>query len=151
MLQQGSLNSLPISLTHGDLLPHNILLDPQTWAITGYIDWAEAEPLPHGTNLYVLEHLLGYLDVSNQSRRPRFMYYAQAAELREVFWEEYAHLVPSCEQGVQTAVQVMRDAGCLLWHGFAWDDGRVDRVVNEVDDAEELASLGAFLRVELTR
>ncbi|KAK5134520.1 hypothetical protein LTR08_006437 [Meristemomyces frigidus] len=148
--ESGVLNSLPVSLTHGDLLPHNILVDPQTWRVEGIIDWAEAEDLPHGINLYALEHLLGYLDVRS-ARRPRFVYYAEAAQLRNVFWTAFRQQVPGCawsSREVQTAMGVARDVGCLLWHGFAWDNGSVDRVINTVDDGEELACLEAFLGLE---
>jgi hypothetical protein len=35
----------------------------------------------------------------------------------------------------------------LLWFGFAWDEGRIDRVVSEGRDEVELACLNAFLGV----
>ena len=150
-MKNGGLNSLPVSLSHGDLLPANILVDSNTWVANGYIDWAEAELLPHGTKLYALDHLLGYLDVSSP-RRPRFVYYAQAEEPREIFWIAYAQQIPrevAGDEKVQTAMQLARDVGCLLWHGFAWDDGRIDGIVDRIDDREELAYLEAFLGVEV--
>ncbi|KAF3050033.1 hypothetical protein E8E11_004357 [Didymella keratinophila] len=54
-----ALDDYPVVLNHGDLIPSNILVDEQTWKITGLVDWAEAEHLPFGTCLYGLEHLLG--------------------------------------------------------------------------------------------
>jgi hypothetical protein len=37
--------------------------------------------------------------------------------------------------------------GVLLWYGFAWDEGRVERVVSEGRDGVEVACLRAFMRV----
>src|SRR5690242_6884487 len=56
-----NIHAYPIVLNHGDLIPSNILVDEETWNITGLVDWAEAEWLPFGTCLYGLEHLLGSL------------------------------------------------------------------------------------------
>lgn len=136
-----------VVLNHGDLIPSNILVDEQTWEIRGLVDWAEAEYLPFGTSLYGLEHLLGFFQPeSQQSRRSRFVYYDNARQLREFFWAHLLDLVP--ELGAkQEKVRVMRDVGVLLWHGYAWDEGAIDRVVDEVNDGEELAKLRAFLSV----
>jgi hypothetical protein len=38
----------------------------------------------------------------------------------------------------------MRDIGVLLWYGYAWDGGAIDRVVNEMDDSVEVVCLRAF-------
>jgi len=46
---------------------------------------------------------------------------------------------------VQRSVLVAKEVGILLWHGFAWDEGRIDRVVDERDDGEEVEMLRAFL------
>jgi hypothetical protein len=35
--------------------------------------------------------------------------------------------------------------GTLLWYGFAWDEGAIDRVVNTERDVEEFVYLDAFL------
>lgn len=140
----------PVVLNHGDLIPSNILVDEDTWRITGLVDWAEAEMLPFGTCLYGLEYLLGFMDnpLSDGCLQPGghavFRYFDIAAELRELFWMRLLDAVPELD-GRLRDVKVMRDLGVLLWRGFAWDEGAIDRVVNEVDDAEELVYLRTFL------
>jgi len=145
-VEQGLLDVVPVVLTHGDLLPSNIMVDEETWAVNGYVDWAEAEWLPFGVGIYGLEHLLSYVD--GDAGRPLVVFYEQADQLRKHFWAVLERLVPDVsETTVREAVLVARDVGVLLWHGFAWDDGRIDRVVNAVDDGEDLAYLHAFIDV----
>lgn len=148
VMQAGALDPLPVVLTHGDFLPSNIMIDPETWAALGYVDWAEAEWLPFGLCLYGLEHTIGYLDVDGETNAPRVVYYDQADRLRAYFWKEMERLVPSvADPDILDGTLIGRDLGILLWHGFAWDDGEIDRVVNEVDDAEELAWMEASFGV----
>lgn len=141
------IHDYPIVLNHGDLIPSNILVNDETWEITGLVDWAEAEWLPFGTCLYGLEHLLGVVQSQPQELGgTTFVHYDNAAQLRERFWSTLVELVP--EIGGRTEeVKLMRDVGVFLWHGYAWDEGAIDRVVNEVNDVEELAKLRAFLAV----
>ncbi|KAF1952127.1 hypothetical protein CC80DRAFT_180337 [Byssothecium circinans] len=145
----------PVVLNHGDLIPSNILVDPETWEITGLVDWAEAEVLPFGTCLYGLEHLLGSivdhypspsLIYASPTSRPKFVYHERAEELRRMFWGTLVGEAPELNRSLGE-VRLMRDVGVLLWSGYAWDEGRIDRVVNEVDDGEEIACLRAFLGV----
>lgn len=42
-------------------------------------------------------------------------------------------------------LEVVRDVGVFLWYGYAWDEGRIDRVVNARDDVVEVCMLRAFL------
>jgi len=134
----------PVVLNHGDLIPSNILVDQNTWEITGLVDWAEAEYLPFGTCLYGLEHLLGTTSLDLPTSAPKWTYFNGATRLRELFWARLIDAVPELEARMGD-VRVMRDVGVLLWHGIAWDDGAIDRVVNDVDDVEELVKLRAFL------
>jgi hypothetical protein len=136
----------PVVLNHGDLIPSNILVDERTWEITGLVDWAEAELLPFGTCLYGLEHLLGYMAPPSPDSPTSFVYFNDAAGLRELFWNCLFDAVPGlCHR--EKGVKAVRDLGVLLWHGIAWDDGAINRVVNQVEDVEELAKLRAFLGV----
>lgn len=140
-----NIQAYPVVLNHGDLIPSNILVDEETWNITGLVDWAEAEWLPFGTCLYGLEHLLGSLRMpSHGSGTPAFDYYDNAVHLRERFWSTLIGLVSELDKRIEE-VKVMRDIGILLWHGYAWDGGAIDRVVDEVNDREELTKLRAFL------
>jgi hypothetical protein len=141
-IQSINADSYPVVLTHGDLIPSNILVHEHTWRVTGLVDWAEAEYLPFGTCLYGLEHLLGYMPSASQ-----FVYYGSASRLRELFWECLWEAVPELKAR-RDEVMTMRDLGVLLWHGFAWDEGKIDRVVDERRDESEVVRLRAFLGVE---
>jgi hypothetical protein len=139
-----ALEDYPIVLNHGDLIPSNILVNENAWEITGLVDWAEAECLPFGTCLYAIENLLGY--TTTISEVPVFVYYNNEAHLRSLFWNRLFEAVPDLEKR-RDNVRTMRDVGVLLWYGIAWDDGAIDRVVNETDDTVEVACLRAFLEV----
>jgi hypothetical protein len=147
-----TLTNFPIVLNHGDLIPSNILVNENTWEITGLVDWAEAEYLPFGTCLYGLEHFLGHLasptadSVLACENSPAFVYYKNADQLRELFCTRLFSLVPDLTTQEED-VGTMRDLGVLLWYGYAWDDGAIDRVVNETDDVVEVACLRAFLAI----
>ncbi|OCK81609.1 hypothetical protein K432DRAFT_381198 [Lepidopterella palustris CBS 459.81] len=141
------LENLPVILNHGDIVPSNIMLDPSTGELIGLVDWAEAEWLPFGTCLYGLEHLLGWLDLGTSDARPQFVYYDRAEQLREVFWEELRIQIPEVMRWIDS-VMLARDIGILLWFGYAWDEGRINRVVNSKEDAEELECLEVFLNLE---
>lgn len=152
-----NMTDYPVVLNHGDLIPSNILVNEDTWEITGIVDWAEAEVLPFGMCLYGLEHLLGSLHypqlpssqaASIDDEGPVFVYYEKAALMRDLFWARLLDKVPEL-QGRGEDVETLRDAGVLLWRGIAWDNGAIDRVVNELDDVEELACLHAFLGTSL--
>lgn len=154
-----AMGDYPVVLNHGDLIPSNILVEEDTWEITGLVDWAEAEYLPFGTCFYGLEHLLGYMSTTQHStpaaggstadckHDPAFVYYENASQLRELLWRSLFGRVPAMKSR-EDDMRVMRKLGILLWYGFAWDDGAIDRVVNEVDDPVEMACLRAFLDVE---
>lgn len=149
------MDDIPVVLNHGDLIPSNVLVNEDTWEITGLVDWAEAEYLPFGTCLYGLEHMLGYISPCSKSstirpdglpsskEAPSFTYYDNASELRRIFWARLLGTVPWLVDRKED-VQIIRNIGVLLWYGIAWDDGAINRVVNS-EHVEELACLRAFL------
>jgi hypothetical protein len=134
----------PVVLNHGDLIPSNILVDEESWEITGLVDWAEAELLPFGTCAYGLELVLGHVEPIPSGNE--YVYFDNAVHLRDVFWTSLFAAVPDLKKR-RADVETMRDVGVLLWYGFAWDEGRVDRVVSEGRDGVEVACLRAFMRV----
>ncbi|KAF2815650.1 uncharacterized protein BDZ99DRAFT_541411, partial [Mytilinidion resinicola] len=151
LYQLPTIESLPIVVNHGDVVPANILVERTTGSLAGLVDWVEAEHLPFGTCLYGLEYLLGWIDSgSSQS----FVYFQKAEELRELFWNELAVCI-GIDLGKlnqwKSHVALARNLGMLLWFGFAWDGGNIDRVVNRDDDPEVVECLEAFLSVELGR
>ena len=134
------IEGLPWVLTHGDIVTANIMVHPSTGRLTGLVDWAEAERLPFGTCLYGLEEVLGEMTVAG------FQYYGDAEELRALFWVELQRHVLDLEQKpVLDVVKLARELGILLWHGIAFDNGAIDRVVQEGRDIEEMQRLDAFL------
>ena len=134
------IEALPWVLTHGDIVAANIMIRPSSGKLTGLVDWAEAERLPFGTCLYGLEEILGEMTTAG------FQYDGDAEELRALFWTELQRYLPELEQqSVLDAVKLARDLGVLLWHGIAFDNGAIDRVVQEDRDIEEVRRLDAFL------
>jgi hypothetical protein len=134
------IEGLPWVLTHGDIVAANIMVNSSTGRLTGLVDWAEAERLPFGTCLYGLEEILGEMTTAG------FRYHEDAEELRALFWTELQGCVSDLEQKpVLDAVRLARDLGVLLWHGIAFDNGAIDRVVQEGRDIEEIQRLDAFL------
>jgi hypothetical protein len=155
------LKDYPVVLNHGDLIPSNLLVDEHTWEVTGVVDWAEAEWLPFGTCLYGLEFLLGYLDYSSPAisssspststesrynQKPVWRYYTDAARLRAIFWARLYQEAPGMSKR-EEEIMLARDMGVLLWYGYAWDEGAIDRVVNKEQDAADIECLRAFLDI----
>ncbi|KAI1879736.1 hypothetical protein JX265_002690 [Neoarthrinium moseri] len=135
------IEDLPWTLSHGDLTPSNVLVCPKTGRIIGLLDWAEAEFLPFGVGIYGLEELLG------EDTTEGFTYYPEARKLRALFWSELLSLIPELGENVDLlkTVKAAQIFGILLWHGIAFDDGRLDRVVEEGMDDGEIQRLDAFL------
>jgi hypothetical protein len=134
--------SLPWVFTHGDLIAGNIMVDPTDGGLTGLVDWAEAEHLPFGVCLYGLEEMLGEMGAGG------FRYCKETQRLRDLFWDKLRRGITEMEDGgeVLERVKIARDVGVLLWWGIAWNEGRIDRVVEEGRDVEEIMRLDAFLR-----
>jgi hypothetical protein len=123
------IEALPWAMTHGDLIPANIMVvnvdddDPAEeeeeggLKLGGLVDWAEGEYLPFGVGLYGLEYLLG-----RTTGAGRFEYYPCAEELRGVFWQELEAGVPELGPGgggLRARVEDARLLGVLLWYVFS--------------------------------
>jgi hypothetical protein len=134
--------ALPWVLNHGDIVAANIMVQPSSGHLLGFVDWAEAETLPFGTCLYGLEELLGQMTPNG------FVYHPDASDLRDIFWAALVEKLPELQQSsTLEAVKLARDLGVLLWHGIAFDNGAIDRVVEDGKDVEEIRRLDAFLEV----
>jgi hypothetical protein len=129
-----AIENYPVVLNHGDLIPSNILVDEASWAITGLVDWAEAEMLPFGTCLYGLEYLLGGFgsvsSVDGTATKPVWKYHKGSDALRAIYWQALKRERPKIGESVGD-VACMRDVGVFLWFGYAWDEGAINRVINE--------------------
>lgn len=139
-------SKMPWCFTHGDLVPANIMVNPDTGHLTGLIDWAEGEWLPLGTGLYGLEEVLGRVSADGKS----FEYYEDHLYLRARFWNRLTVLAASSPpvfqpRGFMEHVRTGRTLGILLWRGIAFDDGKIDRVVSEDRDELEIFKLRLFL------
>lgn len=136
-------------LTHGDLLPGNMMVDAETGHLTGLIDWAEAEWLPFGMALYGIEEVLGE-DMHFPTGGFKFKYYDDHEELRRLFWDEFLSLIRRDGREIQlreveAEAEAARKLGILLWRGIAFDDGKIDRVVETGRDDSEIHKLRLFL------
>lgn len=117
------------------------MLDSVTGRLVGLVDWAESEYLPFGVCLYGLEEILGELTPSG------FVYHKDSGFLRELFWNELKKNIPELQEDIIENVLMARDLGILLWYGIAFDDGAVDRVVQEGRDVSEIQKLDEFLNL----
>ncbi|KAH7162505.1 hypothetical protein B0J13DRAFT_536205 [Dactylonectria estremocensis] len=138
------IEDLPWCLTHGDLVPANIMVDPSTGRLTGLIDWAEGEWLPFGIGLYGLEEVLGFEDGLTG-----FQFCEEHSQLRMAFWSKLIELTAVAEMDSSSSwiqdAGLAQKLGILLWRGIAFEDGRIDRVVEAGRDDLELQKLRLFL------
>lgn len=148
------LDKLPVVLTHGDIVPSNIMVHPDSGMLRGMVDWVEAEYLPFGLAFYGLEYLLGFAskrrDSATDATVVSFVYYDCAPMLRLHFWTALLNKIPALKDNADLlkAVHAAKVIGTLLWFGFAWDNGAIDRVVTEERDGDMIAYLEAFLFAE---
>ena len=121
----------PQVLTHGDLSPTNILVSLTTGAVTGIIDWAEAEVLPFGLALYGLDNLLG--NMTSEGWR----YFKIRDELERRFWHQLWGCIAGSsalpDDSIRDTVTIARQVGVLLQYGFLWEDGTQEKAVTEKD------------------
>ncbi|OTA95826.1 hypothetical protein M434DRAFT_393474 [Hypoxylon sp. CO27-5] len=141
LLHLPEIEALPWVLSHGDLLPSNIMVHSRSGKLLGLIDWTEGEFLPFGVGMYGLQELLG------EDRDGHFVYYPEAKYLRKLFWTELISNLRELSLDARR-VALIRKAqilGILLWHGIAFDNGKLDRAVEEGKDDGEIERLDAFL------
>ncbi|KAI9705192.1 MAG: hypothetical protein M1820_005339 [Bogoriella megaspora] len=93
-------------------------------------------------------------------RKWKWVYYREAGRLRKAFYRVLEGEIDKLgkergEEGrgkeFRKAVEVARDVGVLLWFGFAWDEGRIDRVVEWTRDEDVCVCLEAFLGAGIER
>lgn len=73
----------PQVLTHGDLSLTNVLVNEDTYKITGLVDWSLATVLPFGIELDFLLLTLGFMDLSGWHD------YICREHLQAAFWGEF--------------------------------------------------------------
>ncbi|CAJ2506272.1 Uu.00g004020.m01.CDS01 [Anthostomella pinea] len=131
----------PKVLTHGDFSKRNILLDPQTFAVTGIVDWSLASIRPFGLDLELLLDLRGFSnDDDDGAAEYTTTEYTCHEKLEDVFWEEFWALAGV--EGVKRRSHVKRVAmlaaklDALMKYGFQLekDGGETDRLTVFNDD-----------------
>lgn len=135
------ITSLPWVLTHGDLLPGNIMVEKDSGRLRGFVDWGESECLPFGMGFYGVDEIL-LLPASGRSAGEA-SFHPDAGRFRELFWEELER--GSVSKELRGKMEMARNLGVLLWFGIAWDGGKIDRVVEEGRDCDEIRKLDGFL------
>ncbi|KAI1143807.1 hypothetical protein F5Y05DRAFT_6975 [Hypoxylon sp. FL0543] len=135
------IEALPWVLSHGDFLPSNIMVHPRSGKLLGLVDWTEGEFLPFGVGMYGLQELLG------EDRDGHFVYYPEAKYLRKLFWTELISSLPELSRDARrwALIRKAQVLGILLWHGIAFDNGKLDRAVEDGKDDGEIERLDVFL------
>lgn len=72
----------PQVLTHGDFSITNILVDEESFEITGIVDWSLAAIMPFGMDLDILFLTTGFMTLEG------WIDYACKQRLLDIFWEE---------------------------------------------------------------
>ncbi|KAI1769037.1 hypothetical protein GGR53DRAFT_274556 [Hypoxylon sp. FL1150] len=141
LVDLSEIENFPWVLSHGDFLPANIMVHPKSGNILGLIDWAEGEFLPFGIGMYGLQELLG------EDRDGHFVFYPEAKHLRKLFWNKLLSNIPELARDTRRVALVKKAQmlGILLWHGIAFDNGKLDRVVEDGTDDGEIERLDAFV------
>jgi Phosphotransferase enzyme family len=119
----------PQVLTHGDLSKTNILVNSETYEITGIVDWSLATVQPFGMELDSLFLMTGCMDLRgwhDYDCRPR---------LWEVFWAEFWDATGIDDGGrerIRAQAEAAAQIGALLHYAFSRNaDGSPSEVPTE--------------------
>ncbi|EER36973.1 conserved hypothetical protein [Histoplasma capsulatum var. duboisii H88] len=142
-------SEFPQVLAHGDFSKTNILVNPDTYEITGIVDWSLAAVQPFGTELDSLFLMTGYLGLNgwqDYTCRPR---------LWEAFWTEFWAVSGIEEDGglrpenVRSMAEKAAKIGAILRYAFnRKPDGGPSEVLSTSDAM--LRMLKAWLDVKAT-
>jgi hypothetical protein len=133
-------HNYPIVLTHPDLTPKNVLVDPITGRIRAIIGWSHARLQPFGMSFWAIDHFTGYLDAQHRYHR-----YETPHDIDEIFWEALWEPI-----GRDTMIanlrplQLARDLSSFVRYGYRWIDGLVSRL--SLEEEIEQAWLNAVVR-----
>ncbi|KAJ5948777.1 hypothetical protein N7454_002084 [Penicillium verhagenii] len=104
--------SLPMALLHQDFGEFNILVDETTYGLLGVIDWAEAEILPFGLNLFHHQRMISKIHITQGWSR-----YDDYRSLEEVFWNTFQKETEVSDKTV-SIIKMARIMGVFLMVGF---------------------------------
>lgn len=108
----------PQVLTHGDFSKTNVLVNPDTYEVTGIVDWSLAEVQPFGIELDCLFLMTGYMDLSGWHD------YACRPRLWEAFWAEFWTASGIEDDGgvrrenIRTTAEAAAKIGAVLRYAF---------------------------------
>ena len=139
----------PQVLTHGDFSKTNILVNPDTYEITGIVDWSLAAVQPFGIELDCLFLMTGYMDLNgwhNYTCRP---------QLWEAFWAEFWAVSGIEDDGglrrenIRSMAEKAAKIGAILRYAF---NRKVDGGPSEVLSSSDVMfrMLKAWLDVKAT-
>ncbi|KAK8035590.1 Protein kinase-like protein [Apiospora rasikravindrae] len=98
----------PQVVTHGDLSQTNILVDPETLALTGLVDWSLAKVAPFGLELSALRRMSGSMFSDGWTDHP-FRPQTEAA-----FWAEFWRCTGIEDTNERERVRRLAELSCKL-------------------------------------
>ncbi|GAM86560.1 hypothetical protein ANO11243_045740 [Dothideomycetidae sp. 11243] len=141
--------SLPTVLSHQDLGVFNLLVNEHTGCLLGVIDWAEADFLPFGLNLYMLMWITAHLTLEHGWVR-----HTDYGHLEETFWHTFRQEAKGVTIETLHTIKMARILGVLLYQGFggrSGPDANPGIVCNDTQRRNTLAMLDACLIEPTTR
>lgn len=99
----------PQVLTHGDFSITNILVDEETFEITGIVDWSLAVIMPFGMDLDILFLTTGFMTLEGCND------YACKLRLLDIFWEEFWVVFSFEGEGHRETLRASAEAAGKIW------------------------------------
>lgn len=99
----------PQVLTHGDFSITNILIDEETFDITGIVDWSLASIMPFGADLDILFHTTGFMTLDGWND------YSCRSKLVDVFWTELWHVAGIEGDDMRRRIRASAEAAAKIW------------------------------------
>ncbi|KAK7702005.1 hypothetical protein SLS64_009866 [Diaporthe eres] len=99
----------PQVLTHGDFSITNILVDEDSFEITGVVDWSLAAIMPFGMDLDILFLATGFMTLQSWHD------YACKLRLLDIFWEEFWAVSGIDGEGRRKTLRTSAEAAGRVW------------------------------------
>jgi hypothetical protein len=97
------------ALSYCDLSLTNILLDEETFDMTGVVDWSLASIMPFGADLDILFLTTGFMTLDGWND------YACKSQLLDTFWDEFWHASGIEEEDRQGRIKASAEAVAKIW------------------------------------
>lgn len=99
----------PQVLTHGDFSITNILIDEETFDITGIVDWSLASVMPFGADLDILFHTTGFMTLDGWND------YTCKSQLIDAFWCEFWHVTGIEGEDAGRRIRTSAEVAAKIW------------------------------------